>query len=332
MEEIIKNSTKKLFDANLVIELIKKNAPNFANKYDLSDLKATPIKKYIGKEFYQIVVRYDSISLFDKPIFCTAHSKENRENAQEALEYIHKQGFKQKNAFLAKPLFFDNESRAFFYQGMDGKNLLYYIKKANFDLTEYLEQTAGLIAQLHEIKTDGSKNFNPQNSRIKTVVPGPEQFLLKIEKKFPKYLNKIETEFNKLVSLEEDNLKKIGQLQLIHGDFHPENIIINEKKAQFSIIDFTDICLADWTRDIGSFLQQLRFMSSGKRSSEEIKKNQEIFLNAYLEKRSITKNSEIENRINLYKSWAALRSAIYFLIKGKPEPSNAEIVLNEINT
>jgi len=39
----------------------------------------------------------------------------------------------------------------------------------------------------------------------------------------------------------------------------PENIIKMSKK-KIAVIDFTDICLADFARDIGSFMQQLEFM------------------------------------------------------------------------
>lgn len=323
-------NTEQLFDVKFIASLIAEKNPDFASKHNLSDLIATPIKKYIGNGFYQIVIQYDCASFGYQPIFCTAHSDENRENAFNALTYINKHAAKQENIFLPNPLFFDDKFGAFFYQGIDGKNFLDYIKEKDFNLTKYLESTAELIAYMHEIPIEKATNFNPENSKIKTIVPGPDHFLKKIKKIFPEYLKKIETEFNKLVELEENNLKNLNQLQLIHGDFHPENIIINKEHNCFSIIDFTDICLADWTRDIGNFLQQLEFMSAGNRATDETTANQKIFLNAYLSKRNIQKNSNIEERINLYKSWSALRSAIYFLIKNKPEPKNADVVLKNI--
>ncbi|MBU2575732.1 aminoglycoside phosphotransferase family protein [Patescibacteria group bacterium] len=321
---------EQLFDAKFIASLFAEKIPDFASKHDLSDLTAAPIKKYIGGDFYQIVIRYDCASFGYKPVFCTAHSKENRKNAFNALTYINNHALKQNNIFLPNPLFFDNEYGAFFYQGIDGKNLLHYIKKKEFDLTAHLKSSAELIAYVHEVPAEKAENFNPENSRIKTIVPGPENFLAKIEKLFPEKFGQIKENFYYLAKLDQENLDAKTNICLIHGDFHPENVIINEEHGKFSIIDFTDICLADWARDVGNFLQQLRFMSYGERSIDEIKKNQEIFLNAYLEKRSITKNSKIESRINLYKSWSALRSAIYFLIKGGPEPKNADVVLKEI--
>jgi len=321
---------KQLFDPKFAATLFAEKIPDFVSKYNLSDLTATPIKKYIGKDFYQIVIRYDCKSFGYTPIFCTAHSNENRKNAFNALTYINKNAPKKDNIFLPNPLFFDDEYGAFFYQGIEGKNILHYIEKKEFDLTEYLESTAELIAYLHEVPTEKAENFNPENSRIKTVVPGPENFLPKIKKLFPEKFSQIKENFDRLAKLDQENMDDKIKPCLIHGDFHPENIIINEKYGKFSIIDFTDICLADWARDLGSFIQQLSYMSKGSRTDEESEKNKNLFIDTYLKMRKIDKSEEISKRINMYKTWSALRSAIYFLIKGDPEPKNADVVLKEI--
>jgi thiamine kinase-like enzyme len=320
----------KLLESEFVIKYLKKNIPELADKYDFSDLTVTQIKDVLRPKSYHIVLRFDSKSIKNMPIFCSAHSHENRENAYKALSFMYDNGFKNTSIFLPKPLFYDNKFKAFFYQGVDGENLLYYIKKENFDITSYLEQASTWLAQLHSIPVTSSENFNPKNSRIKTIVPGPKHFFNSIEKKFPEYLKTIKTHFNNLVEEEEKNLKSIDKLVMIHGDFHPENIIINKTDGKVSAIDFTDMCLADWARDIGNFLQQLRFMASGKISSKEIEAYENFFLSDYMKKRSIKNNSEIEKRIKLYKSWAALRSAIYFLTKVDSEVDNAETVLKEV--
>jgi len=331
METENQKKVKKLFDSKSVIALIKKYAPDFALKNNLSNLTVTPIKKNVGIRSHHVVIRYDSDSIKNKPIFCSSNSKENRENAYKALEFVNKNGFKNTDIFLPKPILFEKELNAFFYQGIDGENLLYYISK-NTDLTNYIEQTANWIAVLHSTPTKGAEKLNQENSRIKTVVPGPEKFLKKIEKNFPSHFKSVKQNFDALVKWEEQNLKNLENICLIHGDFHPENVIINKTDGKISAIDFTDICLADYTRDIGNFLQQFKFMSLGRREKEETEKYQTLFLEKYLKIRSIKKTKEIEKRINAYIAWTALRSAIYFLVKSHPEPENATQVLKECKT
>ncbi len=322
-----KNQITKIFDPKFVANFLQEKIPDFAKKYDLSDLTATPIKRNIGKVFYHIVVRFDSESLGDKPIFCSAHSQENRDNANESLKFINKNGFKDSKVFVPQPLLFDKEFGAFFYRGIDGENLLHYISQKDTNIAPYLEQAAEWIARLHKIPATQKENFNPENSRIQTVLPGPQKFIPKIKRKFPKLSPQVNEYFEKLVQQETRSIARLDREYLIHGDFHPENVIINATDGKVSVIDFTDICMGDWARDIGSLMQQLRYMSRGKRSDEETKKHQQIFVKAYLKARGIKTSNSIERRITLYRAWTALRSTIFFLTKGPAEPKNAKTEL-----
>ncbi|MDP3995049.1 MAG: phosphotransferase, partial [bacterium] len=290
-------------------------------------LAATPLKRNIGKNFYHVVIRYDAPGLGDMPVFCSAHSDENRKNAYNALSFITQHGFKKHNVFVPEPLFFDDELKAFFYRGVDGENLLSYIKKTDVSLAPYLDQTAKWIAQLHSIGAGEGQNFNPINSRINTIYPGPEKFLPKIKEKFPKYYGQVKTQFDELAAWEEESLASLPKLHLIHGDLHPENVIINKTDNKVSLIDFTDICTSDWARDVGSFLQQLAFMSGGHRNQEEIDALKNKFTACYFAHRDMAQDANADERIQKYETWTALRSAIYFLTKSPAEAKEAETAL-----
>ena len=322
---------EQLFKKESTLNYIKEHAPGFVEQNAIEKLTITPIKKHIvrASNFYHVVIRYDDPQL-TRPIFCTAHSNENRKTAFNALGFINKHGFKKSKTVLPKSIFYDKKLNAFFYQGIEGENLLHYIKKPDSELEKYIRGAARWIAQLHEIPTDKAKNFNPENSRIKTVVPGPDYFLDKIKREFPLFFESIKKYFNRLVKKEEENISKLHSLALIHGDFHPENVIINKDTKEISVIDFTDICLADYARDIGAFIQQLRFMARGKRSTDEIKSLQKKFLQAYLSERKIKLTDNLEKRITLYRAWTALRSSIYFLTKEPSEEPQARVELGQL--
>ena len=64
--------------------------------------------------------------------------------------------------------------------------------------------------------------------------------------------------------------------------------------------------------DIASFLQQLEFMTLSYLSPKEFDQIEYIFLSTYFNRKTLDKN--IKSRINLYKAWTALKSAVYFMI------------------
>lgn len=317
----------QLFDSKAVRGYFQTRIPDFVAKHNLDGLTITAIKRNMGGDFYHVVIRYDAPGLGGQPIFCTAHWNENRQNAFRALQFINKNGF-DNNTPLPEPIFYDEELRAFFYRGIDGDNLRRYIERGGGGLDSILRATAGWIAQLHAIKVTPADNFNPENSRIKTAIPGPDYFLNKIKRKFPRYLDRVESSFRFLVSQEEKNFARENFNFLIHGDFHPENVIIGSEK-KVTAIDFTDISIADWARDVGNFMFQFGYMASGIIGLDEIRRGQELFLQQYLKQAKINLNDVVMKRINLYQAWAALRGVVYFLTKLPAEPSNASFVLKQ---
>ena len=96
---------------------------------------------------------------------------------------------------------------------------------------------------------------------METTVPGAKHWLSSIKERQGNYYEDVKNIFSILNEQEKKILKKTNRRWLIHGDAHPENVIkISENKI--GVIDFTDMCLADFARDLGSFLQQLDYMCS----------------------------------------------------------------------
>jgi thiamine kinase-like enzyme len=118
----------------------------------------------------------------------------------------------------------------------------------------------------------------------------------------------------------------------VHGDAHPENII-KMGKRKIAVIDFTDLCLTDFTRDLGTFLQQLEYMCgrkiADKKYAEKVKK---LFLEEYFKYvKDVENDLDVEERIETYYYWTAMRTATHFLMKSGPEPTRAEPILKQIS-
>lgn len=321
----------KLFNPADAFVYLRDKVPSFCQEYNLDSLSASFIKKNLdpAKNYYHVIARYESEPLGEQAIFMTAHSQEDRAKAYSALLFLSEHGFARRDLFLPRPLFYDRELNAFFYLGIKGDNLLAAIKSTPDELDIWLPKVSRWAAELHNIPISSDNNFNAPNSRIATAIPGPDYFLNKIAQTFPDFLPEVKDIFSRLSGLEDKNLKNLERPYLIHGDLHPENVIVNRQSKSLTVIDYTDISLSDWARDIGTFIYQFDFMARGFLRSGEAGRLNNLFLQGYFAAAGRPEDENITRRLNLYKSWAALRATIYFLVKGFPEENNASQTLKD---
>lgn len=332
------NKILKLFDKKYTEDLFRKKILELYP--DFYDLKISNIKTHkngIWDTTYHVVIEFSTYFMSKDgkktklPIFCSAHSSEPRKNVHIALKYLWERSFAKGYLTVPHPLFYSNYFRGTFYRGIEGKNLYYYIKKNDLETVEKVTaKAAHWFAKLHSLNLKGARNFNKENSRVKTIFPGLEQVLQKISINSPQYLDIYKKIYDIIIERENKFLKSTDKIWLIHGDAHPENIIKVGKK-KIAAIDFTDICLADFTRDLGSFLQQLDFMCNRKIENKYFPERiKEIFLNSYFEKSKIKYDDEVNERIKTYYNYTAIRTATYFLLKNRKEPKRVLPLLRTV--
>jgi thiamine kinase-like enzyme len=332
------NPILQFFDEQFVTKLLKKRVlPLYPYFSDIKKVEIIPHKKLVWERSYHVVTEFNATFLSDKgkkknlSIFATAHSSEPRKNVYYGLKFLWKNNFSKGFLTIPHPLFYSNFYKAAFYRGVSGHNLYYYIEEKNFKvIEEILPKTAGWFAKLHSIPTKDAKNFNKKNSRIKTVFPGVEHILDKIKEKYPEHYDVSKKIYDIIVKEEEKFLSSIGRRWLVHGDAHPENVIKMGKK-KIAVIDFTDLCLSDFARDIGSFLQQLEYMCNKKIDDPEYsRKAKRIFLDNYCRHAKIKMSDYLEERINNYYNWTMMRTATSLLLQHNPRPDHAEPLLKQI--
>jgi len=326
------NIINQLYDQKFILDYFnKKILPCYPDFKSIKKIKINGIKNNVWIHTYHVVIEYN-ITFATKDgkakklqIFCSAHSNEQRKNVYDALKFLWSKGFNRGNLTIPHPLFYSQRFRGIFYRGVKGENLYYFIRNKNKVETEkIIILTAKWLAKLHKLNIAGAKNFNKNNSLVETTIPGAKHWLNSIKERQIQYYDDIKAIFEKINATEKEFLKSTKQRWLIHGDLHPENVIkMSEKKI--GVIDFTDMCLADFTRDIGSFLQQLEFMSSrhieDKSLIAEFKK---LFLETYLDAAGLKLSDGLEKRIKNYYNWTALRTVIFFLVKEHTETERAE--------
>lgn len=336
------NKIDELFDAEYVRKLLSRKIlslyPSFKR---IEKVKVIPHKKHVWDNTYHVVVEFliyfesADKKLHKLSIFCSAHSNENRKNVYDSLKFLWESGFGDEHFSIPRPLFYSAYFNGTFYRGVDGHNLHYYISSQNHEeIEKIVPQAAKWFAKLHNLKNVSGFNYNSENGRIRTVIPGIDAILQEIKKKYPHYLNFYERAYDIFITNEEKFLNSADRLWLIHGDAHPENIIkMNDIKT--AIIDFTDMSLADYTRDLGCFLQQFEYMGVQKKKldPEYVAKIKQLFLDTYFANSSEALTSEVKERINNYYNWTMMRTITYLLTAGviNRDEAKLEKINNLIN-
>ncbi len=333
------NKILNLFEEDFVLNYFNKKVltlyPDFKK---IERIKIIPHKEHVWEHTYHVVIEFkttfvDKLGKKNKlSIFCTAHSDEPRKNVYTSLKYLWDKGFSSGYLSIPHPLFYSNDFRATFYRGVNGQNLYHYIKQNDrATIEQIIPKAAAWFAKLHSVETKDSKNFNKINSRIKTVMPGIKHIFSRIKNDHPEYLSFYQSVYKDFTKKELSFFNNTKERWLVHGDAHPENIIKMGKK-KIAIIDFTDLCLADFARDLGTFSQQLEYMMSRKINDPVYtKKIIALFVDSYFSKSKKTKlNNSILERMNTYYNWTSVRTATHFLLKENPEPQRAKILIEKI--
>lgn len=329
---------EQLLNKEYMIKLLREKVlPLYPDFIEIESLKIQIHKKLAWDNFYHMVLSYDTIftkkdgSEEELPIFCSAHSEEPRENVFKVLNFLWESGFGKGHLSIPHPLFYSEHLNGTFYRGAEGKNLYRYIRVADLaEVENIVPKAAEWFAKLHKLSTDASLNFNEMNSRIRTVIPGSPHILERIRKDFPQHLEFFSKIYEKFINDEEQFLALTDKRWLVHGDAHPENIIhISETKI--AVIDFTDLCLTDFARDLGAFSQQLEYMCNRKIEDKDFAiKMKKLFLDTYFKNSEVKLTPDLQARIDTYYYWTASRTAIHFLMKHDAEPARAEALIEKI--
>jgi hypothetical protein len=331
------NKITKLFDQAFARELfLRETIPLYPDATGIGEVKIVYHKKNVWETTYHVVAEYKIV--LEKAdsqseqinIFCTAHSSEPREVVYKSLAFLHDNNFSEAELTVPKPLFYSKQFNATFYQGVVGHNLYHYIRDNNYGEIEKITQMAAAwFAKLHCLPAGTSKGFLNE-VRVSQVVPGYSYVLKKIKERQPLFLDQAKKIYDHIKDQEKEFLASTKERWLVHGDAHPENII-KTGTGKLAVIDFTDLCLSDFARDLGAFTQQFEYMCINKLGDQSfIAKVKNIFLDKYQDCAKIKIEDNLRSRIENYYNWSAFRTAIFFLTGHLNKPERAEPLIVKI--
>lgn len=307
----------KLLDKNFIFEYFSENIKKIdpeANQ--LKKAVLYPIKNHKGAVNRHVVVFYSLSYLINdrdaakKKIIVSAHSSGSRKQTYQIMKNIYNHGFNTKGFAIPKPLFYDPAHKALFYVAAEGSNLYSYIRKRNWRVFRKNSiKVAAWLARFHELSI---RSLGLKTNCLSKASIDPTSLLNKKNEAARQYKKTLLALHSKIKKLEPKIIDR-KRLGIIHGDLHPENVIVNKDKKNITIIDFTETKKGDPAYDIASFIQQIEAMSQGYFRKKQVRKLQNDFIEMYYSRRRFKPVQDDRNRIHLYMAWVALRGAIYFI-------------------
>lgn len=197
-----------------------------------------------------------------RKIRLNASSEETRERAFAVMEFLTSK-FSGPQFFIPKVYFYDIDYNAVVYENIEGELLINQLKSSNLEKLIYL--VALWLKKLHSLE------------KPNLILPKHEIFFnfLFLKKFYPDLATVGPT-------IVEDLKEKISygfEEKLIHGDYQPNNMIVDESKI--TIFDFNDSQIGDPSLDLAKFLAQLKVMLFRFADFRPYEKLKQIFLNTY---------------------------------------------------
>lgn len=293
-------------------------------------LSSHPIKAHRDEKFFHYVIEHKITLGLENglrrrcTVMCISFSQHRRRKMYQVLELAYQHGFNKNLVTVPQPLWYINKLMALFYIAVPGDNLLEHIKNGHLDL-DLIKKLAQGLAKFHQLKIP--KNILLEKHKFSLNYLDPTQITQRDYNQKTLLNQDVHNQFKRLKQAEK--ILRQDVYLLSHGDFHPENVIINRFNTQhLVIIDFSEACLAPIYYDLGSFLQQLSFMTLNYLTPEEQQQVEYTFLSTYFNRRQL--DQYIYDRINLYKAWTALKSVVYFMVfEDKTNRKFAEFLLTQ---
>ncbi|RJQ34448.1 aminoglycoside phosphotransferase family protein [Candidatus Parcubacteria bacterium] len=322
LSEKTKAAVAKLLEHDFVCDVLDKRLGDYYKDFKrVVQIESEAYKRHLGITSAVFVVdykvKYQTKSGGHKniDIFASAHSDGSRLGAYQKTKILYEHGFDKGKFRVTTPLFFLKEQKAFFYISSPGQSLFnFFTQDPKVDLKPAMHLATAWIKKLHSFDYQ-AVNFVWPNFKINAMVPAPRQFIPDFYSGDEKRGRAIEGLVSDLKKMVDSYNRKIDKV-LIYGDYHPENIIITSLKARsLEMIDFTDLAIGDPMMDIGIFIQQFDFMGHNFISRSEMNDYKTFFVEAYFGKKFEKIEIDFINRINIYQSWAAMRSVVFIFYK-----------------
>jgi len=227
------------------------------------------------------------------------------ERAYWTMQVLRARGFGNGSGLnVPKPLCYFSDLKLLIQETVCGIPLRQYLASNDSAASGLMRMVANWLAKLHQIDAipEGIASREEDESSLQNLA-------YRLGEQYPHLASRLEelasSTWQRIASFR-DTIPSV----MVHGDFHPENILVTRNGA--TVIDFDHFCRSDPAKDLGNIIVQMRnmaYFSTGSLAAL----NHEIraFLNAYLAAMSRADTEALPGRIVAFAALTFLESMCY---------------------
>lgn len=294
---------------------------------------------YPGEQLLRIAVKDQSHALYKKSILYTltllaTRGKKERNidirgnvpsldttrealNAYTALTALWKYA-PALRASTTRPIAYDPLLRVLLYESAPGKPLMSLLRHRQPRRMVWLARAAGWLAILHRYTVAAGQIRTLHNERREAGY-----FLMNYRGFFPACVPRAEQYINAFFEFRAKLSQRARRATLIHGDYNPNNIIVDAGSARLSVIDFGNARQYEPMSDLANSLIQLGYVNI--RPASHTWELQRSFLSSYERRRPLTRVDQAW--LALFRIWWSLQTLSFTMTLPMTTRANIQPVI-----
>lgn len=310
---------------------------------------AKEIKAGRCRPFYKEIPRAGSTILVQEIIFGTKGDDESRsriilktagrpgnwnsiKRSSEITKQVHERGFDQGTFRVPRTLDINEDEMVVVEEGQRGKSLFDLLRNVNHSTGEqYLSLAARWLARLHK------KRIWPEETRDSAIREKKRlsSYLNAFSSTSSLYTNEVQRLIDAVEDFEEGLLSSLtDSFVLVHGDYHPKNIIIGQDRQHdmstlfISVIDFDGAMVFHRAFDVGYFISQFHNQFRAHPHVLGTYKARD-FIKYYMEEYGDHESGEFDRMVAIFRIRANLSIGAYLIKVGMGQSADMEYIISE---
>lgn len=263
------NDLNFLLDKDKVEKFLNEKAQVLFGAPDRVEILEIKRTATYNKSSYNVLYRI-KISEEVQEIRASASEQLSKKANFQLLEFIYQHGFDAGNLLIAKPLGYFEDENVMFYENIEGKPLMIELTEDKNVLIPKIKLCAGILKKMHGLPKPEVDLWDANNFfEFKKLERGALQI----------YYPEVARQLDNLISQIRTKIDKNKTLSFCHGDYNPNNLIINRDKIY--VLDFDLVSFIDKEYDLANFVDQLQIMTKRFGNFENFETFKKEFLISY---------------------------------------------------
>ncbi|MFH1171113.1 MAG: phosphotransferase [bacterium] len=274
----------------------------------IRDYSAVPFKKSIA---YTVKLRDPKNAFVEKEIRANIPSLDTTaeaRNADAAMRTIWSQPDHQAHLPISRPLGFDKSLRTLLYESVPGDTLTNILRRQRLRARSYVQEAGRWLARLHAERI-------PYGRRRSMALEHRETFYFRLNfgRYYPPCLDEASLLLDRFLAVRKRLDADIQRCAIMnHGDFSPNNVIIDVRKRKLSVIDFGNARRFDPMSDLADSVIQLSLFSwQWNLPHAVVSRLKTAFFRSYEQLQPLSHAQRF--RFHVFTAWWSLQSLSYIL-------------------